>query len=94
MTYTWTRVETSQVISTSPACVGAVLVTANGSGNADITLYDGTSASDPIIIAIRALQNQTRVVNFQPYLVTRRGLYVAIGDNVQGVVVQYSWEHE
>lgn len=94
MTYTWIRATTSQVIATSPACVGAVLVTGTAVGVMDFCLYDGQGDKDPPILTIKSSTYDTKHINFTPYLVTQRGLYVKFGTNVSEVIVQLGWEHE
>jgi len=85
----WTCVETSQVVSTSPVKVRALIVTDSG-GNADITMYDGESSDDPLLTKVRTLQNLSTVFNLDPPLETRRGLYVAVGSNVNNVLIHYT----
>jgi hypothetical protein len=94
MTYTWIRAVTSQVIIPSPACVGAVIVNSDTTDVCQVTLYDGESTSDPVIMTIAASQYETKVINFQPYLVTKRGLYVYLGTHTQEVIIQLGWEKE
>jgi len=94
MRYGWTRVTNDQVVSNTPAWIKSVILTDNGSGAADITLYDGSSTSDPAILKIRAAQNSTKHVEFSSPFITLRGLYVDIGSNVNEALIQLVWEKE
>ncbi len=94
MKYTWIRVTTAQVISNTPACVGAVLLTPKESKKGYVSLYDGESTDDPKILTIRAGSGETKVINFQPFLVTKRGLYASSQNDVEDLVIQLAWEAE
>ena len=88
---TWTRVTTSQKVSKVGCKVGSVVLTPDSSSNnADVTLYDGESTSDPILFTVRSGSGVTNQLNFTPPLECQRGLYVVIGSNVTEVVIQ--WE--
>jgi len=88
--FTWRRITTSGLISSSHVCVGELILTDDGVGNADITLYDGENTNEPEIITVRAMQYHTKDIVFQPYLVTERGLYIDLGSNVNEVLILYS----
>lgn len=92
MTYSWIRVTTSGIISKSPTCVGAIFAVASATSNNTVTVYDGESSSDPQIITLIATNAETRVVMFQPFLRTNRGLYLSLGSSVTEVLVQYGRE--
>ena len=95
MEFTWMRTTLSGVVSNTPAKVGSVIVTPGGaSDKADITLYDGESTTDPPLLTIRTLTGETKVINFQPFLQTQRGLYVEEGAHVEEVLIQLLWEKE
>ncbi len=89
---TWRRVENSGIISKSPVRVGAILITPNGSNNADVTLYDGESTSDVRVCKFQVYKDNTRLFTFYPYLLTERGLYVVLGTNVTDCLVQFCRE--
>jgi len=84
----WTNVKNSQVISTSRVVINCIMLTPTG-GNADCTIYDGESASDPEISCLQTLQYLTFLWNLDPPLETQRGLYIALGSNVDNVLVSY-----
>lgn len=95
MKFGWFYVTGDTIISKSPSHIGTIIVTPDGAqATADITVYDGESADDPQAITIRTGTGQTKVIHFQPYLETQRGVYVDVGDNVEEVLIQLCWEHE
>lgn len=95
MGFTWRTITKDGVVSPNPSQLGAVILSPDGTANvADITLYDGESTSDPKILTIYSGTGSTRVINFTPYLETKRGLYVDIGSNVDSVLVQLCWDDE
>jgi len=87
--YNWVRLTGSNKVSLSPCFVGCVLVTGDAQGVTDITLYDGESAGDPVLLTVRGNQNATKMLHFEPPIKTERGLYIAFGTNVQEVLVKY-----
>ena len=90
MSYAWLRITSSQVVSKVSVLVGSVIVTPDASNtNADVTLYDGESTSDPQIITVRSGSGITDQVIMSPPLLCQRGLYVAVGSNVEECLVQY-----
>lgn len=95
MDFTWIRITGDQVISPNPTRIGSVILSPDGDNNkADATFYDGESTSDPRLLTIRTGSGVTKVINFQPYLQTQRGLYVDIGSMVGEVFIQLQWEPE
>ena len=85
----WTLLTASGVVSTHAVILGSVLVTGDGVGHADVTLYDGESASDRLITTIKTLQYRSGCTNFLPALETSRGLYIAFGSNVLHVLILF-----
>lgn len=95
MDFSWLRITLSGVISLSPAQLGTVILTPkNESKKTYVTLYDGESAQDPELCTIRCLSGETKVVNFQPYLQTQRGLYCYCGGDLGEVLIQVYRDHE
>lgn len=95
MRLTWERRTTDGVICTAPSMVGSIIVTPDGAQNvADLTLHDGESAQDPQILQIRSSAGTNKVINFTPYLETKRGLYLDITSNVAEVLIQLFWKDE
>jgi len=87
--YNWVRLTGSNKVSLSPCFLGCVLITGDVQGVTDITIYDGESANDPILLTVRGNQNATKMLHFEPPIKTERGLYIAFGTNVQEVLVKY-----
>lgn len=87
--YNWDRFTSDNKVSLSPCSIGCVIITPNGQGSGDVTLYDGESTGDPKIIKLISGNSYTKVIRFQPPLITERGLYLDIGDNVDSVLIQY-----
>lgn len=81
-------------VSTAPVTIACIIITPRDTKKGDITLYDGESASDPKIMAFRSLAGQSLVVNFVPGLLTKRGLYLDVGGDVENVFIQFTWGKE
>lgn len=94
VSYNWDRFTGDNKVSLAPCAVGCVILTADGQGTADITLYDGESTSDPEIIKILTGATNTKVIRFQPPLITNRGLYLDVGAGVDSVLIQYERHKE
>lgn len=86
--HSWITLTRSGIVSKTPAVCGSVLLTANGLGNGVINLYDGESTNDPLIVTIRSWPNASQQTIFQPFLVTKRGLYIDFTAYVENVLVQ------
>ena len=84
----WINVTVDRIVSTKPVRIFSIMLSPTG-GNADIHVYDGESTTDPEICAIYALTNLSFLYNMEPGLVTKRGLYIDVGTNVDNVLVQY-----
>lgn len=84
----------SQVVSPSPVMLSYVVLTSDGGGVADITIYDGESSNDDKLVTLKAASDGTSRLRFGYDLVTRKGLYIEIGSNVEGVLVIYSTNQE
>ena len=87
--YNWDRFTGSNKVSLSPCFVGTVLVSGDGVGVTDITLYDGESANDPVLFKVMGSTDVTKMLHFQPALKTERGLYLLFGTNVAEVLIEY-----
>jgi len=88
--FTWLRITESQKLSSSHVCVGELVLTDDGNGDADVTFYDGVSDDDPVIFTFKTAKLATNSVIFQPYLVTERGLYIKVGSNVNELLILFS----
>jgi len=87
--YNWDRFTDDNKVSNAPCSVGTVIITSNGQGVTDIILYDGESADDPVLAELKGPDNTSKMIHFQPPLVTHRGLYLVVGNNVTSVLIQY-----
>jgi len=87
--YNWDRFTSSNKVSLSPCFVGTILVTSDGQGVTDITLYDGESANDPVLCKVKGTTNVTKRLYFMPPIKTNRGLYLKFGSNVEEVLIEY-----
>ena len=87
--YNWVRLTGSNKVSLSPCFIGCILLTGDSQGVTDITLYDGESSGDPVLLTVKGNQNATMMLHFEPPIKTERGLYIAFGSNVQEVLAKY-----
>jgi len=92
--YRWERLTASRLVSPNPVTIGTVIVMAHDSKHGKITLYDGESTNDPQIIEIKTASGESKVINFQPYLRTNRGLYVDFTQDTDEVLIVYDWGKE
>ena len=82
--------EVDTQVSALPVFLSNVIVFPHDGKQADVTLHDGSSASDPKLITFRTLTGQTTNWNFEPAIKTKRGLYLDVGGDVDGVLIQYT----
>jgi len=95
MNFTWERVITDGVVSPNPTRVGSIILTPSSATKyTSVVLYDGESTADPKILTILSGTGVTRVINFQPYLETKRGLYIDVGGDLSEVLIQLQWDKE
>ena len=87
--YNWDRFTDDNKVSNAPCSVGTVIITSDAQGVTDIILYDGESADDPVLCELRGPNTDSKVIHFQPPLLTQRGLYLVVGSNVTSVLIQY-----
>jgi len=95
MNFAWIPFTGSQVISKTPSLLGGVIISPSGdSKKCNITLYDGESSADPKIIEIYSGTGTTKMINFQPYMQTHRGLYIEVSGSFSTGIVQLIWDKE
>jgi len=95
MAYTWVRSTASQVISTKPGWIGAVIVTPDSDDDtAYVSIFDGENTTEPKILRVRCKAGVTTIIRFQPPLATHRGLYVELEDHAEEVLIQHAWGDE
>lgn len=88
-TTAWFWVTSSQRVCVTPVILLDLVLTGDAVGEADATIYDGAGTSGEICLVIRALDNDSKQLSFRKGLILNKGLYVAIGTNVTGVLVHY-----
>ena len=95
MTESWQLVTGDRVLSRSPGSLNAIVITpSSASKKGDITLYDGESTADPVIVTLRSNSGTSTKFQFTPPLKTQRGLYIDVGGDVLHVLVHFSWGKE
>lgn len=90
----WERVTNSRVISPTPLWVFSLTLVSNGSGAADVTLYNGESADEGQVIKLLAADGELTHLTFPEPLYLDRGLQVTVGSNVNELLVHYTTERE
>ena len=88
LTGTW--VTQDQVVVSGRAQIKAVVLTAMGAGNADVTLYEGLDDAGRVILVTRAPAGHTQQITFGEGLPVEDGLYIKLGANVEGVLVLWA----
>jgi hypothetical protein len=84
-------VNLDNVITNKPSLIQAILL-----GNsedvtyAQITIYDGTSASDPVVFNMKSVNGRTVSIYFKEPLKTMRGIFVEINTVSSECCVVYS----
>lgn len=75
-----------------PATIIAVALTSTGTGAADATLHVGRDDTAQVLTKIRCTTSNTNQVDFTPGVQIPDGLFVALGSNVDGLLVIYDDE--
>lgn len=86
----WENFSKDTVVSERACKLVQAVITSNGVGEADATLYDGLNTSGRKILMICATDENMHSVRFNPPLPCSEGLYLDVGTNVDGVLVV--WE--
>jgi len=87
--FRWIRTTVDVCLSKSRTHIAAVIITPHNNKYGTITLYNGTSSSDPQAILLQTGTTESRIFNFNPPLTLDRGLYIDVGGDVDDVLVQY-----
>ena len=86
----WETVHADGLLCPTPAFVFGLLITSDGSGEADALVYDGTSGlATGKHISLFCGDEEMIPLNWFPPLFFHQGIYVDIGTNVDCVLVQY-----
>ena len=86
--YSWKWITASELLTKQPCDLCFVILTCDDA-NDSATIYDGESASGEIVATIKALQNRSVGLNIHHHIFCRKGLYVALGDNCLGALIQW-----
>ncbi len=92
--YDWITSAVATQVCTAPVTISGIIVTPGSGVVGDVTLYDGESTGDPKILSIRTGSGETKVISFVEGLLTKKGLYLDVGLNVEGVLIQFIWGKE
>ena len=82
-------VTTDQVVKTTPGDVYSVTLTAGAGGAATVTIRDGHNTGADAVLVVGSVASQTTQVLFMVPIPTTKGIYVDVGSNVTGVLIQY-----
>lgn len=88
------RVTSDQCVSPNPVWVYSLVISSNGTDEADATIYDGESTSGDQVMTLFCNDEEMAQVIFPEPLYLRKGLYVDVGTNVNEVLVQYVTDRE
>lgn len=85
--WAWTRLTVSAKVTEGPAILGNMLLSANSSGAADATPYNGVDANGDQFITLKAATSRLQGYPGGANVRMEKGLYVEVGSNVEEVVV-------
>lgn len=90
----WTKtiqefIEADRILHHGPCLLFSATITSDAGGRADSIIYDGFSADAPVKQLLTCIDTDTRQLVFYPPVVFVRGLYIDVGNNVQGISVNY-----
>ena len=88
------RVTSDQLVSRTPIWIYSLVITSNGTAEADATIYDGESTSGDAVLTLYTVDESMAQLVFPEPLYLHKGLYVDIGSNVTEVLVQYVTRRE
>ncbi len=83
----WIHLYKDSLVTARPMLLRQLILIPDGTGVADATFYDGRNANAPHLGIFRTAAQNTRHIPFGKGIRMENGLFVAIGDNVEGVVV-------
>jgi len=86
--FSWAWVTASQALSHVPCELVSVVLVATGA-TTDSTVYNGTTAEGAVVFKLVANAAITRPVRFPVPIYCPNGLYVEVGSNVAGILVQW-----
>jgi len=87
--YRWERLTGSRVVSPVSVDIAGIVIGPTTGQRAIVTIYDGSSASDPPLMVITTATTESKVIDFATPLHTLRGLYIAFTAYCDEVLVCY-----
>jgi len=85
----WSNVTYDLCLETRPVILYQVILTDNGSGVADVTIYDGHNTTGKVVSIVRTLQNATLLLDVAEGILLSQGLFIDVGTNVGSCLVRY-----
>lgn len=85
----WQRITADAQVGRGPLKLHNVLLTCDGVGNADITLYEGANTGGRRLFTLKALQHQSNTFPLPGGLLLQDGLFVDVGTNVLEAFIVY-----
>lgn len=86
VTASWKWFTTDQIAEKGPGVISYVIITAKG-GATEVILYDGVDTSGQVIARLETTASQTRPFAFHNHLYFKKGLYVNVDGNTQGILI-------
>lgn len=86
--YSWKWITGDELLSHG-RCELCLIVLTSSDGNGDVTLYDGENTNGRQICKFEGLANRSVPFGFHHHIYCRRGLYIDVGSNVTGLLVQW-----
>jgi len=84
----WKWITADELLSHG-ACELISIAQTSSDDTSDATFYDGEDTNGKTILKLEALANRTAFAKFNVPIYCRRGLYVDVGSNVTGILVQW-----
>lgn len=85
----WRYVSADTAVARGPVDYWGAILTGDGGGVADVTLYDGANASGRQVLTLWASTVESRIALLPIPITLEDGLFVDVGSNVTGVFVLY-----
>ena len=85
----WANVTYDLCLETKPTKLYQVILTDDGVGPADVTIYDGHNTGGKVVSIVRTLQNTTLQINLEGGITLQQGLFIDVGTNVGSCLLRY-----
>ena len=86
--YAWKWVTASRTLSHGPCEMCYAMITSAAAAST-VTIYDGESATGDIIAVLEGPATISQQMHFMAPIFCNKGLYVALDQNVTGVLIQW-----